>query len=45
VAGKLELTVATSAGEVISRETWQLLPDKSIEIKDIKGSTMVAKRR
>jgi hypothetical protein len=45
VSGKLELTVASATGEVISKETWQLLPDKSIEIKDMTGRTMLAKKQ
>lgn len=44
VAGKLELTVETSAGAVISRDTWELLKDKSIEIQDMKGGKTIAKK-
>ena len=44
VSGRLELTVVSATGEVISKETWQLLPDKSIEIKDINGRTTRARR-
>ncbi|HEY2381343.1 MAG TPA: hypothetical protein VGK48_09200 [Terriglobia bacterium] len=44
VGGKLELTVASSSGDVISKETWQPLKDKSIEIKDMKGGTILAKK-
>lgn len=45
VSGKLELTIATASGDVISKETWQLLPNKSIEIKKMDGSTVLAKRK
>jgi len=45
VSGKLELSIASASGDIISKETWQLLPKKSIEIKKMDGSTVVAKRR
>ena len=45
VSGKLEFTVASSTGEVLSKETWQLLPDKSIEIKEMNGGTKLAKKQ
>ena len=45
VSGKLELTIAAASGDVISKETWQLLPNKSIEIKKMDGSTVLAKRK
>src|SRR5215467_3969548 len=45
VSGKLELSIASASGDIISKETWQLLPKKSIEIKKMDGSTIVAKRR
>jgi len=45
VSGKLELSIAAASGDIISKETWQLRPDKSIEIKKMDGSTVVAKRR
>jgi hypothetical protein len=45
VSGKLELTVTSASGEIVSKETWQLMPDKSIEIKDINGRITHAKRQ
>ena len=45
VSGKLELTIASATGEVLSKETWQLLPDKNIEIKDINGGTKLVKKQ
>jgi len=45
VSGKLELSITSASGDVISKETWQLLPNKSIEIKKMDGSTVLAKRR
>jgi hypothetical protein len=45
VSGKLEFTVASATGEVLSKETWQLLPDKNIEIKDMNGGTKLAKKQ
>ena len=45
VSGKLEFTVTSATGEVLSKETWQLLPDKNIEIKDIGGKTTLARRQ
>jgi hypothetical protein len=44
VSGKLELSIASATGDIISKETWQLLPNKSIEIKKMDGSTVLAKR-
>ena len=44
VSGKLELSIAAASGDIISKETWQLRPDKSIEIKKMDGSTVLAKK-
>jgi hypothetical protein len=44
VSGKLELSMASASGDIISKETWQLLPNKSIEIKKMDGSTVLAKK-
>src|SRR5262245_17801173 len=45
VSGKLEFTVASATGEVLAKETWQLLPDKNIEIKEMNGETKLAKKQ
>ena len=45
VSGKLELSIASGSGDIISKETWQLLANKSIQIKKMDGSTVLAKRR
>jgi hypothetical protein len=45
MSGKLELTFVSASGEVISKETWQLLPDKNIEIKDVNGAKKLAKKQ
>jgi hypothetical protein len=44
VSGKLELSMASASGDIISKETWQLLPNKSISIKKMDGSSVLAKR-
>lgn len=44
VMGKLELAVQSPSGDVIAKETWRLMPDKTIEIKDMDGGTTIAKK-
>ena len=45
VSGKLELTFVSPSGEVISKEIWELLHDKNIEIKEMNGKTALAKKQ